>query len=151
MKLSKSESSRCKRDTKGCRWSSCLLNYNRINNSNQRLVSKSIVVHSIKNFISSSFSCYIHKQEIQFSSHARRSAFYEHGFFLLVISHIFIHLFALKRMHICAMFQTFPHLKNSLKRILKNGLSRWLLIRVFNKTFKSVLLGRRIAASGHCR
>lgn len=47
-------------------WSSYLLNYNRIiqNNSNQRLVSKSIVVHSIKNFISSSFSCYIHKQEI---------------------------------------------------------------------------------------
>jgi len=25
------------------------------------------------------------------------------------------------------------------------------LIRVFNKTLKSVLLGRRIAASGHCR
>ena len=25
------------------------------------------------------------------------------------------------------MFQAFPHLKNSLKRILKNGLSRWLL------------------------
>ena len=24
-------------------------------------------------------------------------------------------------------------------------------IRVFNKTLKSVLLGRRIAASGHCR
>ena len=45
-------------------WSSYLLNYNRIiqNNSNQRLVSKSIVVHSIKNFISSSFSRYIHKR-----------------------------------------------------------------------------------------
>ena len=26
-----------------------------------------------------------------------------------------------------------------------------LFIRVFNKTLKSVLLGRRIAASGHCR
>ncbi len=25
------------------------------------------------------------------------------------------------------------------------------LIRVFNKTLKSVLFGRRIAASGHCR
>ena len=25
------------------------------------------------------------------------------------------------------------------------------IIRVFNKTLKSVLLGRRIAASGHCR
>ena len=28
---------------------------------------------------------------------------------------------------------------------------RCCLIRVFNKTLKSVLLGRRIAASGHCR
>lgn len=47
--------------------------------------------------------------------------------FLLVISHIFSHLFASKKVYICAMFQSFPHLKNSLKRILKNGLSRWLL------------------------
>ena len=72
-------------------WSSYLLNYNRIiqNNSNQRLVSKSIVVHSIKNFISSLFSCYIHKQEIQFSSHARRSAFYEHGFFTCHIANFY--------------------------------------------------------------
>ena len=48
-------------DVDGPVTSSYLLNYNRIiqNNSNQRLVSKSIVVHSIKNFISSSFSCYI--------------------------------------------------------------------------------------------
>lgn len=29
--------------------------------------------------------------------------------------------------------------------------SNLVLIRVFNKTLKSVLLGRRIAASGHCR
>jgi len=26
-----------------------------------------------------------------------------------------------------------------------------IFIRVFNKTLKSVLFGRRIAASGHCR
>ena len=128
------------------------MNYNRIiqNNSNQRLVSKSIVVHSIKNFISSSFSCYIHKQEIQFSSHARRSAFYEHGFFYLSYR-TFLSICSRQKVYICAIFQTFPHLKNSLKRILKNGLSRWPLIRVFYKTLKSVLLGRRIAASGHCR
>lgn len=47
--------------------------------------------------------------------------------FLLVISHIFSYLFASKKVYICAMFQSFPHLKNFLKRILKNGLSRWLL------------------------
>ena len=47
--------------------------------------------------------------------------------FLLVISHIFSYLFASKKVYICAMFQSFPHLKNSLKRILKNDLSRWLL------------------------
>ena len=32
-----------------------------------------------------------------------------------------------------------------------NGLCSVCFIRVFNKTLKSVLLGRRIAASGHCR
>ena len=31
------------------------------------------------------------------------------------------------------------------------GICQFRLIRVFNKTLKSVLFGRRIAASGHCR
>ena len=35
--------------------------------------------------------------------------------------------------------------------LLDSAVPAATLIRVFNKTLKSVLLGRRIAASGHCR
>ena len=103
-------------------WSSYLLNYNRIiqNNSNQRLVSKSIVVHSIKNFIRSSFFCYIHKQEIQFSSHARRSAFYEHGFFTCHIAH-FIHLFALKKDAYLCNVPNFP----TSQKFFEKDIKKW--------------------------
>ena len=36
-------------------------------------------------------------------------------------------------------------------RWVDEGIDPYEFIRVFNKTLKSVLLGRRIAASGHCR
>ena len=36
-------------------------------------------------------------------------------------------------------------------RGVDEGIDPYEFIRVFNKTLKSVLLGRRIAASGHCR
>ena len=41
---------------------------------------------------------------------------------------------------------TIGELKN-----LHRGCGKVHLIRVFNKTLLSVLFGRRIAASGHCR
>ena len=42
-------------------------------------------------------------------------------------------------------------LKNTKRRLRVEPPFLPRFIRVFNKTLKSVLLGRRIAASGHCR